>query len=148
MSDAYIIAGARTPIGGFLGSLSTLTATQLGAIAIESAVKSSALAADQFDEAIMGNVLSTGLGQAPARQAALQAGLTFDDRCGDREQGLRLGSKIRHDGGAGDSLRRCQGDCCGWNGEHEQRTSLCSTLANRSKAWRSCRWSIRWSTMA
>ena len=75
MSDAYIIAGARTPIGGFLGSLSTLTATQLGAIAIESAVKSSAIAADQFDEAIMGNVLSTGLGQAPARQAALQAGL-------------------------------------------------------------------------
>ena len=75
MSDAYIIAGARTPIGGFLGSLSSMTATQLGAIAIESAVKSSQLSADQFDEAIMGNVLSTGLGQAPARQAALQAGL-------------------------------------------------------------------------
>ena len=75
MSDAYIIAGARTPIGGFLGSLSPMTATQLGAIAIESAVKSSGLNADQFDEAIMGNVLSTGLGQAPARQAALQAGL-------------------------------------------------------------------------
>ena len=75
MSDAYIIAGSRTPIGGFLGSLSTLSATQLGAIAIESAVSRSELGVDQFDEAIMGNVLSTGLGQAPARQAALQAGL-------------------------------------------------------------------------
>ena len=75
MSEAFIIAGARTPIGGFLGSLSALTAVQLGARAIESAVERSKLGVDQFDEAIMGNVLSTGLGQAPARQAALQAGL-------------------------------------------------------------------------
>ena len=75
MSDAYIIAGARTPIGGFLGSLSKLTAVELGGRAIESAVERSGLSVDQFDEAIMGNVLSTGLGQAPARQAALKAGL-------------------------------------------------------------------------
>lgn len=74
-NDAYILSGARTPIGGFLGSLSSVTAVQLGGRAIEAAVQRSGVAADQFNEAIVGNVLSTGLGQAPARQAALLAGL-------------------------------------------------------------------------
>jgi len=75
MSDAYIIAGARTPIGGFLGSLSAMPATELGARAIEASVERSGLSGDDFDEVVMGNVLSAGLGQAPARQAALGAGL-------------------------------------------------------------------------
>ena len=75
MSDAYIIAGARTPIGGFLGSLSAMPATELGARAIEASVERSGLSRDEFDEVVMGNVLSAGLGQAPARQAALGAGL-------------------------------------------------------------------------
>jgi len=76
MTDqAYILTGARTPIGNFLGALSSLSAVELGARSIESAVKRSGLGVDQFDEVIMGNVLATGLGQAPARQSALAAGL-------------------------------------------------------------------------
>lgn len=75
-NDAYILAGARTPIGGFLGALSTVSAVELGGRAIEAAVQRSGIAKDQFEEAIVGNVLSAGLGQAPARQAALLAGLS------------------------------------------------------------------------
>lgn len=74
-NHAYLVAGARTPIGNFQGSLAALSAVDLGARAIEAAVERSGLAVDQFDEVIMGNVLSTGLGQAPARQSALAAGL-------------------------------------------------------------------------
>jgi len=74
-NHAYLLAGARTPIGNFLGSLSSLSAVELGARSIEAAVERSGLGADQFDEVVMGNVLATGLGQAPARQSALAAGL-------------------------------------------------------------------------
>ena len=74
-NHAYILSGARTPIGNFLGSLSALSAVELGARSIEAAVERSGLDVNQFDEVIMGNVLATGLGQAPARQSALAAGL-------------------------------------------------------------------------
>ena len=73
-NNAYILSGARTPIGNFLGSLSALSAVELGARSIEAAVERSGLDVNQFDE-VMGNVLATGLGQAPARQSALAAGL-------------------------------------------------------------------------
>ena len=72
---SYIIAGARTPIGKLLGALSTLTAPELGSFAIREAVKRSGLDPKQIEEVIMGNVLQAGVGQAPARQAALRAGL-------------------------------------------------------------------------
>lgn len=75
MSHAYIISGARTPIGSFMGSLSTLTATDLGGVAVQAAIERSGLSKDAIDEVIMGNVLQAGVGQAPARQAALKAGL-------------------------------------------------------------------------
>ena len=75
MSHAYIISGARTPIGSFMGSLSTLTATDLGGVAVQAAIERSGLSTDAIDEVIMGNVLQAGVGQAPARQAALKAGL-------------------------------------------------------------------------
>lgn len=74
MNDVFLLAGVRTPIGGFLGSLQSLGATDLGAAAIEATVERAGLSLDLFDEVIMGNVLSAGLGQAPARQAALKAG--------------------------------------------------------------------------
>ena len=74
MSDAYIISGSRTPIGSFLGSLSTLTASELGSVAIAGAVERSGLTVNDFDEVIMGSVITGGQGQAPARQAALKAG--------------------------------------------------------------------------
>ena len=75
MADAYLIAGARTPIGSFRGSLSTLSATELGGVAVKGALDRAGLDAAAIDEVIMGNVLQAGVGQAPARQAALKAGL-------------------------------------------------------------------------
>lgn len=77
MQDAVILSGARTPIGAFLGSLSSLTAPQLGATAIAEAVKRSGISPDEIDEVIMGCVLTGGLGQAPARQALIGAGLPY-----------------------------------------------------------------------
>lgn len=74
MPDAYLVSGARTPIGAFQGTLSTVSAPELGGISIKAALERSGLSADQIDEVIMGNVLQGGVGQAPARQAALAAG--------------------------------------------------------------------------
>jgi acetyl-CoA C-acetyltransferase len=76
-----IVSTARTPMGGFQGDLASLTAAQLGAAAIRAAVERSGLAADSIDELLMGCVLPAGLGQAPARQAALGAGLSQATPC-------------------------------------------------------------------
>ena len=76
--DVVIIAGCRTPIGKFQGSLSDMTAPQIGAVAVREAVKRANLQPQQVDECIMGNVISAGIGQNPARQAALFGGLTSE----------------------------------------------------------------------
>jgi acetyl-CoA C-acetyltransferase len=81
MQRAVIVSACRTPIGSFQGKLSRLSATQLGSVVIKEALNRTPLAGDQVDEVIMGNVLSAGLGQAPARQAALAAGLRYDVTC-------------------------------------------------------------------
>jgi len=81
MKDVFIVSAVRTPIGSFGGSLSGLSATQLGAKAIEGALKASQVQADQVQEVFMGNVVSANLGQAPARQAALGAKLPFEVPC-------------------------------------------------------------------
>lgn len=81
MAHSYIISAQRTPIGAFLGSLSGFSAPQLGAIAIKSALEKAGIAPDQVNEVIMGNVLTAGVGQAPARQAALGAGLPDSVPC-------------------------------------------------------------------
>src|SRR5277367_617540 len=73
--EVVIVGAARTPVGSFLGALSPLTAPQLGAVAIKAALERSGLAPSAVDEVWMGNVLQAGVGQAPARQAALFAGL-------------------------------------------------------------------------
>jgi acetyl-CoA C-acetyltransferase len=73
--EVVIISGCRTPVGKFQGSLSDLSATQLGAIVVREAVKRASLDPKQVDECIMGNVVSAGLGQNPARQAAIFGGL-------------------------------------------------------------------------
>ena len=70
-----ILSYARTPMGSFQGALSPLSATELGATAVKAAVERAGLSGDQIDKVFMGNVLSAGLGQAPARQAAIGAGL-------------------------------------------------------------------------
>ncbi len=73
--DVLIVGGARTPIGKFQGTLANTPAPELGAVAVREAVKRAGIAADQVEEVIMGNVVTAGEGQAPARQAALKAGL-------------------------------------------------------------------------
>src|SRR5690606_34980185 len=75
-ADPVVIAAyARTPMGGFQGALSALKATDLGAAAVRAAVERAGLAPDAVEQIVMGCVLPAGLGQAPARQAALHAGL-------------------------------------------------------------------------
>ena len=75
MKEVVIVSVARTPIGSFMGSLSSIPATKLGAIAIKGALTKINLSPELVDEVFMGNVVSAGLGQAPARQAAIYAGL-------------------------------------------------------------------------
>src|SRR2546427_12383825 len=70
-----ILSACRTPIGRFLGGLSPLPAPRLGALVVREAVRRAGVAVDSVDEVIMGNVLQGGVGQAPARQAAIHAGL-------------------------------------------------------------------------
>ncbi len=79
--DVFILAAARTPIGSFLGSLSTLSAHALGAVAIRTAVERSEVPAARVEHVWMGNVLLAGQGQAPARQASLAAGLPKSTGC-------------------------------------------------------------------
>ena len=100
-SDPIVIAGmARTPMGGFQGDLSGATASELGAVAISAATSRAGLTADQIDEVIFGCVLPAGQGQAPARQAALGAGLplstvatTVNKMCGS---GMKAAMMAHH----------------------------------------------------
>ncbi len=100
MKTAVIASAARTPIGSFNGSLISLSATRLGGIVIADAVKRAGVKAEEVDEVIMGNVLSAGLGQAPARQAALAAGLpnsvgavTINKVCGSGLKAVMLAAR-------------------------------------------------------
>lgn len=81
IKEVYIISAVRTPIGSFGGSLASLSATQLGAIAIKGALAKAGVDPAEVQEVIMGNVLPANLGQAPARQAALFAGLGYEVEC-------------------------------------------------------------------
>ncbi|HOM04043.1 MAG TPA: thiolase family protein [Candidatus Kapabacteria bacterium] len=78
---SYILSAKRTPIGAFMGALSNFTAPQLGAEAIKAAVSQSNVRVQDIDEVIMGNVLTGGVGQAPARQAAIYANLPYSVEC-------------------------------------------------------------------
>jgi acetyl-CoA C-acetyltransferase len=107
MPSAYIIAGCRTPIGKFLGSFASLPAPALGAIAVREALTRAGVSADAVEEVIMGNVLSAGLGQAPARQAALGAGLpdtvaalTINKVCGSGLKAVMLADQAIRAGDA------------------------------------------------
>lgn len=100
MEDAVILSGVRTPIGAFLGSLSSLSAPQLGAIVIREAVKRAGIEPADPNEVIMGCVLTGGMGQAPARQAALGAGLpnsvpcmTINKVCGSGMKAVMLAAQ-------------------------------------------------------
>jgi acetyl-CoA C-acetyltransferase len=99
-SDPVVILSARrTPVGAFQGVFATVTAPQLGSVAIKAAIADSGVAATAIDEVIMGCVLSAGLGQAPARQAALGAGVptgtpttTVNKMCGSAMRAIMLGA--------------------------------------------------------
>lgn len=105
MEQSVILSAVRTPIGKFLGGLSPLAATELGAVAVRAAVERAGIDPGQVDEIIMGNVLPAGLGQNPARQAGLRGGLdsrvaamTINKVCGSglkavalADQAIRLG---------------------------------------------------------
>ena len=100
MEDVVIVSAVRTPIGKFQGSLSDLTAPQLGAIVVREAVKRAGIDPASVSECIMGNVVSAGLGQNPARQAALGGGLpssvaamTINKVCGSGLKAVALGQQ-------------------------------------------------------
>ena len=99
MEKVVIASAVRTPVASFQGSLSTLAAPQLGAIAIKAALEKAKVSPDQIDECIMGEVLTAGVGQAPARQAAIHAGLnnktvcmTINKVCGSGLKAVMLAS--------------------------------------------------------
>jgi acetyl-CoA C-acetyltransferase len=105
--DLFIVAARRTPIGAFQGALAGASAPELGAAAVRAALSDSRAAAEQVDEVILGCVLSAGLGQAPARQAALRAGLapsvpvsTLNKVCGSGMKALMLGADAIRAGSA------------------------------------------------
>jgi acetyl-CoA C-acetyltransferase len=99
VKDIFIVNGARTPIGSFLGELSGLTAPELGGVAIQGVLKRSGVSPDAINEVIMGCVLSGGVGQSPARQALRKAGipdsagaLTINKVCGSGMKAVMIGS--------------------------------------------------------
>jgi acetyl-CoA C-acetyltransferase len=107
-AEVYVVAARRTPIGAFQGALSALSAPQLGAAAAQAAIKDSGLDAAQIEETIFGCVLSAGIGQAPARQAALAAGVpqhvpatTINKMCGSGLKAIMLASDQIKAGSAG-----------------------------------------------
>lgn len=98
--EVFIVSAARTPIGSFQGQLAAVPATQLGSTAIKGALERAKVAPEQVDETWFGNVLSAGIGQAPARQAAIYAGIghktpatTVSKVCGSGLQSVILGTK-------------------------------------------------------
>src|SRR5450432_2323738 len=107
MEDVVIISGVRTPIAKFQGALESFSAPQLGAIAVREAVKRAKIKPEQVDECIMGLVLSAGLGQNPARQAALNGGLspevgamTINKVCGSGLKAVALATQAIQTGNA------------------------------------------------
>ena len=107
MPDAVIVAGARTPVGKFLGGLAPLTAPALGAVVIREALRRSGVDPATIDEVIMGNVVQAGVGQAPARQAAIGGGVpavvpayTVNKVCGSGLQAVMLAAQAIRAGDA------------------------------------------------
>jgi acetyl-CoA C-acetyltransferase len=107
MEDVVIVAGVRTPVGKFQGSLAGFSAVQLGSLVVREALNRARLKPEQIDECIMGNVVSAGLGQNPARQAALHGGLppevsamTINKVCGSGLKAVGLAAQAIQTGNA------------------------------------------------
>ena len=120
MNDrSLIVAGVRTPIGAMNGALATVPAPELGAACIKALLERTGVAGTKIDEVIMGNVIAAGLGQNPARQAAIFAGLPESRRGRHGQQGLRLGPQSGHAGRPGDSCGRRRSGRGRRHGEHD-----------------------------
>jgi acetyl-CoA C-acetyltransferase len=98
--EVVIVSAVRTPIGSFNGALSSISATKLGALVVAEAIRRAGIAKEAVDEVIMGNVIAAGLGQAPARQASIYAGLpervealTVNKMCGSSLKAAMLGAQ-------------------------------------------------------
>ena len=131
MEDAVIVSAVRTPTGRFLGTLKEFTAPQLGALVVREAVRRAGIDADIVEECIMGNVVSAGTGQAPARQAALRGGLsdhvaalTINKVCGSglkaamfASQAIRAGDADLYVAGGFESMSRVPYLVSGRSGE-------------------------------
>src|SRR3984885_5201733 len=108
MNDVVIVSAVRTPVGKFQGAFAEMTAVQLGAIVVREAVKRAGIDPGSVDECLMGCVLPAGLGQNPARQAALQGGLpdtvsamTINMVCGSGLKAVALAAPAVMGGGGG-----------------------------------------------
>jgi acetyl-CoA C-acetyltransferase len=143
MSEAFLLSAARTPIGKYLGALSEVSAPQLGAVALAEAMRRAGAKPDQVDEVIMGCVVLAGMGQSPARQAALKAGLpdsiaayTVNKACGSglktvmlAAQAIRAGDAELVLAGGMESMSRAPfllfGARTGWKiGDHKAEDAL------------------------
>src|SRR5437588_5815191 len=107
MPDAFLVSAVRTPIGKYLGALADVSAPDLGAIALKEALRRANLPAERVDEVVVGNVIQAGLGQNPARQAALKAGLpdtiaafTVNKVCGSGLKAVMLAAQAIRAGDA------------------------------------------------
>jgi acetyl-CoA C-acetyltransferase len=112
LNEAVIISAARTPVGKFLGSLKGFKATELGAIVVRESVKRAGIKPEEVDEVIMGCVIQAGLGQNPARQAALRGGLsptvaavTVNKVCGSGLKAVMMAAQAVKLGDSGDGRR-------------------------------------------
>ncbi|MFN8588395.1 MAG: acetyl-CoA C-acyltransferase [Candidatus Eisenbacteria bacterium] len=121
MSGVYIVGAARTPIGKFLGSLGSLKASDLGAVAIKEALVRAGITGNDVDEVIMGHVVQAGQGQAPARQAMIKAGvnpavgaLTINKVCGSGLKAVML---------AAQAIKAGDGDCIVAGGQESMSTA-------------------------
>ena len=146
--DPVILSAVRTPIGRFLGALSSLSATELGAIAIREAVKRANAPVDRVDEVIMGNVVTAGEGQAPARQAALHGGIpddvpavTINKVCGSGLKAVMLASQ---------AIKAGDGDLYVAGGMESMSNApyLLPIRRARGCAWATRRWWTRWCATA
>src|SRR5207248_2312828 len=107
MADAFLLSAARTPVGKYLGALAEVPAPQLGAAAVAAALRRARVPPERVDEVILGNVIQAGVGQNPARQAALKAGLpdtvaafTVNKVCGSGLKAVMLAAQAIRAGDA------------------------------------------------
>ncbi len=135
MHKVVIVSAKRTPIGKFMGSLSSVPAPMLGAVAIKGALDAAGIAPSQVEEVFMGNVLQAGVGQAPARQAAIHAGIPATVPCTTVNKVCSSGMKTISMAAQAIALGDIEIAVAG--GMENMSLAPRGSYANRSKIWRS-----------